>query len=449
MTGRLGKNSSPSSSRRGNGVTVSPETSLRFNPAKTSTHQATTSLAAELLQAIQHHRGQRFTRQPDLYQQNLTTILLNLYAASLTPGKPWVACSRNENDQIFRQKSRYNTTFLSYRRVVALLDSLADLGLIETARGFYNSTTGGGCVSRVRATQELEGVFNRYGSTPRMTTHIRETIRLKDRKKKLVEYRDTATTRRMRSDLDRINACLAKAEVRLDCSTAELCELVDRAFKRSQEDGIKDFDRSSTTLYRVFNNVTPSKPRLTHGGRFYGHWAQCLPSSHRKKLLLDGQPVCELDFAGLSINMLYLREGLPMPEDDVYTVEGLNVDRGIMKGVLQRLLNAKDMKQARLAVLDLLRNEDRDLLPRVEELIEGLRMKHHRLTRYLGTGIGLELQRQDSHMANLILLRLLDRGITCIPVHDSFLVQAHHRDQLREIMGEVSKEVLGAVLRIA
>jgi hypothetical protein len=429
-------------------MSVVLDTSLRFNPAKTSTHQAATSLAADLIQAIQHHRGKRFTRQPALYQQNLTTILLNLYAASMTPGKPWVAYSRNENDQTYRQKSRYNSTRLSYRRVTALLNSLMDLDLLETARGFYDPVTGVSRLSRMKASQELEDFFDAYGLTPRMTCHIRETIRLKNRQKKLVEYRDTPTTTRMRTDLDRINANLVEADIRLDCSIEELHALLAQVYGRNQGEGIKDFDRTSTTLYRVFNNTTASKPTLAQGGRFYGHWVQCLPSDYREKLLLDGQPVCELDFSGLSINMLYLREGLPMPEDDVYAVDGLDVDRGIMKGVLQRLLNAKDMKQAKQAIRDLLRDGDRELLPRVDELMQAFLHKHVQIVRYFGTGVGLELQRQDSHMANLILLRLLDRGITCVPVHDSFVVQAHHRHQLREAMEEVSEEVLGSILRI-
>ena len=425
------------------------DTSLRFNPAKTSTHEAAIALAADLIQSIQHDKGKRFSRQPDLYHQNLTTILLNLYTAFITPWEPWVAYSRNENDPMYKVNSRYNTTRLSYQRVVALVDGLTDLGLVEVENGFLDRNTGVSRTSRMRATQELGDFFEVYGLTPRMTEHIRETVRLKDRQKRLVEYRDTKTTRRMRTDLGRINANLSKADIRLDCSLEELHALLDQFHERNQGDGLKEFDRTSTTLYRVFNNMTPSKPRLTQGGRFYGHWVQCLPSSYREKLLLDGQPVCELDFSGLSINMLYLMEGLPLPEDDVYSVNGLDVDRGIMKGILQRLLNARDMKQARQAVRDHLRKADQDHLPRIDEITECFMNKHSQIVHHFGTGVGLELQRKDSHMASLILLRLLDKGITCVPVHDSFVVKDTHRDQLREVMEEVSKEVLGTVLRIS
>jgi len=51
--------------------------------------------------------------------------------------------------------------------------------------------------------------------------------------------------------------------------------------------------------------------------------------------------------------------------------------------------------------------------------------------------------RQDSDMANQIMLGLARRGIVALPVHDSFLVKARHADQLREAMVSAFEQSTG------
>ena len=51
-----------------------------------------------------------------------------------------------------------------------------------------------------------------------------------------------------------------------------------------------------------------------------------------------------------------------------------------------------------------------------------------------------ELQNLDSRIALRILARLLDHGITAIPVHDSFIVEDRHAGTTEDAMREVFAE---------
>ncbi|MCT8330350.1 hypothetical protein N5I32_12550 [Acidimangrovimonas sediminis] len=47
-----------------------------------------------------------------------------------------------------------------------------------------------------------------------------------------------------------------------------------------------------------------------------------------------------------------------------------------------------------------------------------------------GTGIGLYLQREDSDMAEQIMLHFAEKDVPVLPVHDSFIIAAQHKDEL-------------------
>ncbi|MNY35143.1 hypothetical protein D3C86_1695290 [compost metagenome] len=49
---------------------------------------------------------------------------------------------------------------------------------------------------------------------------------------------------------------------------------------------------------------------------------------------------------------------------------------------------------------------------------------------------GRILQNADSHLASDILEIMVNKGISCLPVHDSFIVQLEHLDTLCDTMGE-------------
>jgi hypothetical protein len=69
--------------------------------------------------------------------------------------------------------------------------------------------------------------------------------------------------------------------------------------------------------------------------------------------------------------------------------------------------------------------------------------EHHReIKGWFRSGRGLELQRLDSDIAEATLLSLVDQGVCCLPVHDSFIVPRSHENQLRAAMTQAYHDVL-------
>lgn len=60
-----------------------------------------------------------------------------------------------------------------------------------------------------------------------------------------------------------------------------------------------------------------------------------------------------------------------------------------------------------------------------------------------GTGQGLFLQREDSDLAERIMLHFAEKGIAILPIHDSFIVAERHKDELVQVMQATFKDAYG------
>ena len=188
---------------------------------------------------------------------------------------------------------------------------------------------------------------------------------------------------------------------------------------------------AQTMLHRVFNGGS-----FALGGRFYGAAWQQLPKAWRARILIDGEPVAELDYGSLHPRLAHhLLEGVEAPED---CYAGIPVAREIAKRAVSALLNMDDgttrapkwfrVEEAGMPWTGLVGHAAR-ALPRIA---------HH-----LGTGLGLRLQRVDSDIAAAVMLRFAERGVPCLGVHDSFLVARRHAEELAGVMREVYRATTG------
>ncbi len=428
------------------------DNSIRFKPSLISEDASINGLALDLMESMENELGLSFTRQRDLYVMNLTTILCNLLRAAKAKDKKWLAYSRAESNRIYKTSSKYNTTKLSYSRVTKLMDGLTALGMVEHQLGFKDRREGGSSrQTRALPTDNLCERMDGYAVNLYMVGIKVEPIVLRDKSKDQIDYTDTPTIRQMRSTLERLNDKLSTVDVCLGCTSEVTDEIMNNIGESNRwllPDNRVQIDSMATSLYRVFNDEIRSKPRLTHGGRFYGHWVQSVPSKHRHMITIDEVPTCELDYSGLHINMLYNMAGLPLPDGDVYAVEGVELYRDAMKGILQCLINAQDREQAIAAIIaehqscPFIKTKD------LEQAAQAFETKHESISQYFGTGIGTKLQRTDSDMAELIILELLDNDIVCLPIHDSFIVQADHEVVLSQAMSNASEKVLGIELKV-
>jgi hypothetical protein len=200
------------------------------------------------------------------------------------------------------------------------------------------------------------------------------------------------------------------------------------------------FRLNSETLHRVY-----SRGSFSCNGRAYGALHQNLPKHMRPFIRIEDRPTLELDFSAYHIRMLYHHEGIDYAEDP-YTKPGGREMRDIFKAVGLVAINAVSPQSAYGAIRQKL-NSRGIPLPQMERplvsLVEMFRAAHKPIERHLFSDAGIWLQNIDSHIMNGILMRLMEREILGLPVHDSVICPAQHEGFLRQVMVEEYQKVMG------
>ena len=78
--------------------------------------------------------------------------------------------------------------------------------------------------------------------------------------------------------------------------------------------------------------------------------------------------------------------------------------------------------------------------PNWYELIDRLRQAHPLIGNFFCSGAGLYLQRIDAQIMRNVLLKLAEKDIPCLPVHDSAIVQYFRANELQRAMQEAYEE---------
>jgi len=151
--------------------------------------------------------------------------------------------------------------------------------------------------------------------------------------------------------------------------------------------------------------------------------------------------------------MLYNLEGIPYA-DDPYTIgDSKEKDRKLYKIAQLVSINAANEKEAIQAIRKEFRENSEEFRKDgidyaltdkfIGTLLEAFTRAHKPISKYLNTGIGLRLQNLDSRITETILRNLTrKKGVACLPVHDSFIVEARHKELLLENMvQEYEKEM--------
>jgi hypothetical protein len=346
--------------------------------------------------------------------------VLSIMAAAVLAGRAgeWVSYSRRR--EWYRGAGRYEGLAYTYDRIVAAVDELLALGLIEEERARPGDHRRTQRQSRIRATDNLIEAFAGIGFEHR----IHETIRLRDERGDLIDYKDTAQTVAMRRDLESLNR--AMAQVRLDLPGEGV--VIEGNLIRVDGAVIRMTD--TPVLYRVF-----SRGKWTCGGRIYC-WVQNLPSNRRADLRINGEPVVELDYQSLHPRMLYAKRGQSLDFDPYDVAE---FDRSLSKRALLVAFNARHLGQA---VAALLASTSRDGTawpldwPTTRRLVDAVIARNPVIAADIGADVGITLMREDSEIALRVVKACAKIDVVCLPVHDSFIVQARHEAVLREIMDE-------------
>jgi hypothetical protein len=342
----------------------------------------------------------------DKLRQAMQIIYGGLFMADkLDPGR-WSSYARRPAAYV---QSRYLPEAITFATMMRAIDSASRSGMIEDERSLPRQR---GWQSRMRLLEEAVAEFGKFGV--RLFYDPAETIILRAKDKKLIDYKDNDRIRRMRSDLQRINETLAATELAQGLRLIRQGDVVA---------GAKNMLPARNALYRIFNGA------FDLGGRFYGGWWQNIKKEERPEIIINWSRVIERDFDQIHPTLLYGLAGRTF-DGDAYEIDGC--DRSLAKRAFNTLVNAA-------SELEALRSIARKIggpgaFDRAWELIGRLKDRHPDIADSFGTGAGLRLMRYDSDLAEAVMLSLIDRGISSLPVHDSYIVEERHYGVLGEVM---------------
>jgi hypothetical protein len=191
------------------------------------------------------------------------------------------------------------------------------------------------------------------------------------------------------------------------------------------------------SLYRVFHD-----DNLKTGGRFYGGWWQEIPSKFRQNIIVNGKETVECDFSGLHPSILYAKEKHSIPADPYGPIAGPK-HRDIIKRCFNAMLNSKTrMTRAPKGI---------DIKPtglKWNEIVKQIEEFHAPIKHYFFTSAGMWLMREDSELAEKIMMEYFKSYQFCLPVHDSFIVFYSWEQDLKDKMIKVFLQRYGVEPKI-
>ncbi|WP_373033391.1 hypothetical protein [Sulfurovum sp.] len=250
-----------------------------------------------------------------------------------------------------------------------------------------------------------------------------EVIELRDTNKNTIPYRNSEHISRMAEVVRSLN------------KMNEVCVVKDGN------------DKLLSNIYcRIFNES------FDYGGRFYRADVLAIKNKDdnaRLDITMDGSSVCEVDYSNLHFRIAAALEDLDSEDIPLDVYSGIlddetnKVDRGIVKLAVNMMFNCYNDEKAQGAI-----QKEINLLPKEEKSkytlgnaksVMALIYRAYPTFSHLfceESSFGRILQNADSHLASDILEVMLENGIPCLPVHDSFVVKMEHMDLLCDTMGD-------------
>ena len=361
-------------------------------------------------------------------------------------------------------KSRYISKITYNIHIGRAYDGMISLGYLNLVKAGASSGIVGHYLTRYEATDKLVnllGIQNHTALSSLLPTQdIEELIQVQEKRVVVVkakenkppamtekrvikrnyklDYDDNEVTTTMRSNMTKINNELARHWYDLEITNDEWHELLEQNFNEdiTNADHDPSINLANRTLYRIFNDI-----EFKTGGRFYGAWWQNVPSKYRSRIVIDGKRTKEYDFSGLHPNILYAMGGLAFPDDPYDSlVEG--VPRKACKVAFNAMLNSpKELKTF----------PDLNLSQygvKWAALSAAIIERHKPIAHHFYTGIGKELQKIDSDMAEDVMLHFAKMRAPVLPIHDSFVMHHGYDKELQDLMGKAFRDRFGREIGI-
>jgi hypothetical protein len=342
------------------------------------------------------------------------------------PGR-WISYSRNRNR--YNSQNHALPRGYSYPALPNAVDELASLGLVEHDLAPVGRL---GRQSRFRATDAAHRMMRSVPAANWAVPEFGPLLRLKGPDKKLLSLPDTRHVRGLSKDVAKVNEMLNR--IKLDLPGQRFPGTPFFRF------GSRMLDVRKVQVYRVFNNGS-----FSQGGRFFGHFVQSMPSAFRADLKLFDMTVAEPDFVNCNPRILYAMVGRHL-EGDAYAMDEYR--RDLVKSAFNTMVHARDEKTAVWATAGEMAGEGADMrrvaksLNAARQLLAVIHDRHRAISGFFSSGVGMRCMNIESAVANRVLLALIRKGISAIPVHDSFVCRDVDKGLVREIMDQEMDKML-------
>lgn len=126
----------------------------------------------------------------------------------------------------------------------------------------------------------------------------------------------------------------------------------------------------------------------------------------------------ELDFSTLHLSMLYAQRNIELLSDPY----SFDFNRNIAKKTILVLINA----ETEYSALKALEKEYKNTLD-FKPIIAAAKQYHTPIADCFGSGIGIKLQNYDAKIAVNVISHFAEKGVPCLPIHDSFIVEKRYK----------------------
>jgi hypothetical protein len=208
-------------------------------------------------------------------------------------------------------------------------------------------------------------------------------------------------------------------------------------------------------------------------GRWYqkgGYSYQQLSEDERRRILLNGYEVVELDYSAMHPHILYAWEGTQCPHnfyEMIATALCLGYDdytKFIVKRVSLMSINADSPKTLSRAINkdkkdELHANETREKEGRQQrpilydemtrfhldyiKIVAAFQNIHPKISKYIYSNSANRLMLEESKILTTVLFELKQNGIPALPLHDSVIVPIQHKDITEKTMVDCYKKHMG------
>lgn len=366
----------------------------------------------------QLRRRRRRGADQQVFLATIAAVISDVVHRELTEPGAWVAIPLSKQKLGGTHRARARALNSTLPQILARL-AMPEMDFVEMQKG-YRSPFGEGRQTVIRRGRRLLTRMADHGITqadlkcdPKVLPDplVVRAKKVAGAKGKRCDVPKTETAARYRAEMDQINTAIAAVSLSSPFGT-------DQRFLR-----------------RIFNNGS-----IDQGGRLYGGFWQGLSKEQRLwGVRIDDEPIVALDFGQMAVRIAYSFVGATPPTDDLYRVPRFEFHRKGIKAVLNAMLSS-DQVPMRFPM------GTRSLFHRstkVGDVVQAIRRRHPALDPLFATAACHRTFNVESNILVGVLLRLIDAGVTALPIHDCLLVARSRKGITRKTMLDVFQEHTG------